>query len=134
MAGRVRQQAEQVEEGELLNLLDSMMEKCVYLNHTRTDDAYGSSVDAWTDGSQFDAVIIKNSSTEATIAERQGVTEIFTVVTRKSFLLDYHDVFRRISDGQIFRVTGIAKDSEAPEASTVKIAKVTAEKWVLPNA
>ena len=117
-----------------MSLIGSMMEKCVYINHTRTDDAYGSSVDAWTDGSQFDAAIIKNSTTEATIAEKQGVTEIFTVVTNKSFLLDYHDVFRRVSDGQIFRVTGKAKDSEAPEASTVKIAKVTAEKWVLPNA
>lgn len=117
-----------------MSLLDSMMEKCVYLNHTRTDDAYGSSVDAWTEGSQFDAAIIKNSTIEATIAERQGVTEIFMVVTRRSFLLDYHDVFRRVSDGQIFRVTGMAKDSEAPDASTVQIAKVTAERWVLPNA
>lgn len=117
-----------------MNLLDSMMEKCVLLNHIRTDDAYGSTVDTWTDGSQFDAAIIKNSTTEATIAEKQGITEIFTVVTKKSFLLDYHDVFRRVSDGLIFRVTSMAKDSEAPEASSVKIAKVTAEKWVLPNA
>lgn len=117
-----------------MSLLDSMMEKCVILNHARVDDAYGSSVDTWTDGSEFDATIIKNSTTEAVIAEKQGITEVFTVVTKKSFLLDYHDVFRRVSDGQIFRVTSMAKDSEAPEASTVKIAKATAEKWVLPNA
>ena len=61
-------------------------------------------------------------------------SEIYTVVTKKSFLLDYHDVFRRISDGQIFRVTGMAKDSEAPARSSVQIAKVTAERWELPNA
>ena len=117
-----------------MSLLDSMMERCILLNHVRTDDAYGSYVDTWTDGASFDATIIKNSTTEAIIAEKQGITEIFTVVTKKSFLLDYHDVFRRESDGQIFRVTSIGKDSEAPDASTVKIAKVTAEKWVLPNA
>ena len=117
-----------------MSLLDSMMEKCVFLNHSRTDDAYGSYVETWTDGATFDATIIKNSSTEATIAERQGVDEIFTVVTKSSFPLDYHDAFRRASDGQIFRVTGRTKDSEAPDASTVKIAKTTAEKWVLPNA
>ena len=117
-----------------MSLIESMMEECRILNHIRVDDPYGSTVDTWSDGAKFDATIIKNNTTEATIAERQGITEIFTVVTRKSFLLDYHDVFRRLSDGQIFRVTSMSKDSEAPEASTVKIAKVTVEKWVLPDA
>jgi hypothetical protein len=50
----------------------------------------------------------------------------------KGFSLDYHDVFRRVSDNQVFRVTSNIKDSEAPEASTVKIGKVTAERWELP--
>lgn len=115
-------------------LLDSMMEKCRIMNHVREDDPYGSSVDRWPEGASFDATIIKNSTTEATIAEKQGIDEIFTVVVKKSFPLDYHDVFKRLSDGQIFRVTSMTRDSEAPEASTVKIAKVTAEKWVIPDA
>ena len=117
-----------------MRLIESMMEKCAIMNHIREDDPYGSSTDTWSQGATFDAAVIKNSTTEATIAEKQGITEIFTVVTPKSFLLDYHDVFRRLSDGQIFRVTGNAKDSEAPAVSSVQIAKVTAEKWVLPNA
>ena len=110
------------------------MEKCRIMNHIREDDPYGSSVDRWAEGASFDATIIKNSTTEATIAEKQGIDEIFTIVVKKSFSLDYHDVFKRLSDGQIFRVTSMTKDSEAPEASTVKIAKVTAEKWVIPDA
>ena len=108
-----------------------MMEKCRILNHIREDDPYGSSTDTWQDGATFDAAIIKDSTTEAIVAEKQGITEIFTVVVKTGFVLDYHDVFRRLSDGQIFRVTSNVKDSEAPEASSVKIAKVTAEKWVL---
>lgn len=123
-----------MEEGGILSLIESMMEECRILNHIREDDPYGSSVDYWSDGATFDATIIKNSTTEATIAERQGIKEIFTVVTKKGFPLDFHDVFRRLSDDQIFRVTSVTKDSEAPEASTVKISKVTAEKWVLPDA
>lgn len=115
-----------------MNLIDRMMEKCRIMNHIREDDPYGSYTDTWSDGASFDATIIKDSTTEAIVAEKQGITEIFTVVTKKQFPLSYHDVFRRLSDGQIFRVTSNAKDSEAPEASTVKIAKVTAEKWVVP--
>ena len=117
-----------------MSLLDSMMERCRILNHVREDDPYGSYTETWTEGATFDATIIKNSTTEALIAEKQGIDEIFTVVTKRAFLLDYHDVFKRVSDGQVFRVTSNGKDSEAPDASTVQIAKVTAEKWVIPNA
>lgn len=134
MAGCVRIAAEQMEEGGILSLLDSMAEECRIMNHIREDDAVGSSVDYWSEGSKFLATIIKVSTTEAMIAEKQGITEIFTVVVKKGMTLDYHDVFKRISDGQVFRVTSSTVDSEAPNASTVKIAKVTAEKWVLPDA
>ncbi len=116
-----------------MNLLDSMMEECCILNHIRTDDDYGGYSDEWSEGATFDATIIKNTTTDAIIAEKQGIKEIFTIVTNKSFRLDFHDVFKRLSDDQIFRVTSNAKDSEAPEASTVKIVKVIAEKWELPE-
>ena len=117
-----------------MTLLEGMSDSCKIMNHVRQDDPYGGYTDTWTEGASFDATIIKNSTTEAIIAEKQGITEIFTVVTKKSFPLDYHDVFKRVSDGQIFRVTSNAKDSEAPDMSSVKICKVTAEKWVLPDA
>lgn len=112
-------------------LIDGMMEKCRIMNKVRQDDPYGSETVGWSDGTTFDATIIKNTTTDAVIAEKQGIKEIFTVVIRKGFSLGFHDVFKRVSDGEIFRVTSNVKDSEAPNASTVKIAKVTAEKWVL---
>ena len=115
-------------------LIYSEMEKCILLNHIREDDPYGSVKETWTDGMTFDAMVIKDSTTEAMIAEKQGVDEIYTVVVKKGITLEYHDAFRRVSDGQIFRVTSNIVDSTAPAASTVKIAKITAEKWVLPNA
>ena len=117
-----------------MNLLDSMATACRIMNHIRTDDAYGSWVDTWQEGASFTATIIKDSTTEATVAERQGISEIFTVVTRKGFPLSYHDVFKRLSDGAIFRVTSESVDSEAPARSSVQIAKVSAERWVLTSA
>ena len=114
-----------------MNLLESMMERCTLLNKITTGDGVLGRTTTWQDGATFDAAIIKDSSIEARIAEKQGVTEVFTVVTQKGFWLDYHDVFRRESDGDIFRVTSLQKGSEAPERSTVKIGKVTAERWEL---
>jgi len=116
-----------------LRLIDRMMEDCVFLNHLRIPDGRGGYKEVWQDGAEFSATIIKNSTTEATIAERQGIKEIYTVVVNTGVELDYHDAFRRKKDGATFRVTSMIKDSEAPDASTVKISKVTAERWELPD-
>lgn len=116
-----------------MTLIEKMMESCVLYNKIRTPDGYGSYIVTYQDGVEFKATIIKNSSTEAVIAEKQGVSEIFTVVVPKGFDLEYHDAFRRLKDGAVFRVTGLTKDNEAPDDSTVKIQKVTAERWTLPN-
>lgn len=115
-------------------MIYDLMEDCCFINHSRVDDAFGSSVETWTDGATFKAAIIKNNATEAIVAEKQGITEIFTVVIEKGFVLDYHDAFRRLSDGQIFRITAPSTDNDAPAASSIPIAKATAEKWVIPSA
>lgn len=122
-----------MEEGELLSLIESMMEDFVFLNKVKVDDPVGGYKDDYQDGVTFKAAVIKNSTTEAQIAEKNGISEIFTIVTDKSMVLEFHDVLRRASDGEIFRVTSRAVDSQAPEASTVPIAKVSAERWVLPT-
>ena len=115
-----------------MSLLTQMMEECRILNHVRTDDDFGGYSNIWTEGAKFSAAIAKNSSTEQQIAEKEGISEAFTVVVEDTFSLDYHDVFKRIRDGAIFRVTSRTTDSTAHPASTVRIAKVTAERWVLP--
>lgn len=114
-------------------MIFDMMETCHIYNKAVVDDSYGSTTKTYTKGAAFNAAIIKNSSTEAIVAEKQGVTEIYTVVTVQGFELDYHDVFRRQSDGAFFIVDSPAKDTEPPARSTVKIRKVTAEPWKIPD-
>ena len=116
-----------------MSLLTQMMEECKILNHVRTDDEFGGYSDAWTEGTKFMAAIAKNGSPEQLVAEKEGISEAFTVVVNDSIVLDYHDVFRRTRDQAIFRVTSRTTDSTAHPASTVRIAKVTAERWELPS-
>lgn len=115
-----------------MSLLTQMMEECRILNHVRTDDDFGGYTDVWTEGAKFMAAIAKNASPEQLVAEQEGITEQFTVVVEDSFTLDYHDAFKRTKDNEIFRVTSRTVDSTAHPASTVRIAKVTAERWELP--
>lgn len=133
MEGCIQGSAESVEEGGIfMNLLTQMMEECKILNRVRTDDPFGGYKETWTPGAKFKAAIGKDGSPEQLVAEKQGISEAFTVVVDQSFSLDYHDVFQRVRDGAIFRVTSRTTDSTAHPASTVKIAKVTAERWELP--
>lgn len=112
-------------------LYEAMMEACVLMEKVRVPDGLGGWTTQWTDGAPFDAAILKDSSTVAKIAEKDGVTELYTITVKRETPLEYHDVFRRVSDGQIFRVTSNQKDNESPVFSQINFGQVTAERWTL---
>lgn len=114
-----------------MNLLDTMKESCVMMNKTTLPDGMGGFIPTWVEGAAFDAVIRKDSAPEVRVAEQQDVNEMFTVIVAKSVPLEYHDVFKRLSDDAVFRMTSSVRDDAAPSPSTVQIAKGTAERWVL---
>lgn len=114
-----------------MTLLDSMRDPCVMMDKRTVSDGMGGFTTVWTEGAAFDATIIKNNSNEAVVGQQQGMNELFTVVVDKTISLDYHDVFKRVSDGQTFRLTSSTLDSAAPERSTIPIAKATCERWAL---
>ena len=114
-----------------MSLLLSAMEDCIFLNKIISDDGYGGYITTWTDGVHFDAAIVLNNSMEARIAEQQGVTALYTITTRKALNLQYHDVFRRVSDGKIFRVTSDGDDKKTPASATLDMRQVSAEEWTL---
>ena len=116
-----------------MTLLDSMMDHCIMIDKVSRSDGMGGFEYVWTEGAQFDATIIKLSSPAVTVAEMQGASEQYSVVVHAGVPLDFHDVFKRIKDGVTFRVTGYVRDTEAPKASTVQIAKVSAERWTIPS-
>lgn len=112
-------------------LIDAFKTECVMQDKTTTSDGIGGITYTWVDGAKFDAAIVKDNTMEARIAEKDGVTEVYTVTVDKSITLDYHDVFKRKSDGAIFRVTSNVTDSKTPSVSTFQFGQVTAERWVL---
>ena len=116
-----------------MSLLSEAMEQCVRINKTTTDDGYGGETTVWAEGAHFSAAIVADESIEARVAQSQGVTSTYTVTTTKDRMLEYHDVFRRLSDGKIFRVTSDGDDKYTPVSASLNMRQVTAEEWKLPN-
>ncbi len=116
-----------------MSLLKDAMEKCIMLDKKRQQDGEGGFTTTWTEGAEFKAAITFNTSLQARTAEKQGVTSLYTVTVSKNAMLEYHDVFKRLSDGKIFRVTSDGDDSFAPKSATLDMRQVSAEEYVLPK-
>lgn len=115
-----------------MSLIDDFKASCVMIDKKRIPDGEGGFNTAWTEGAQFQAAITFDSSIEARIAEKQGVTSLYTITTDRNAKLEYHDVFKRISDGKIFRVTSDGDDIQTPHRASFQFSQVTAEEWALP--
>lgn len=114
-----------------MSLLTDSMEKCVILNKQTISDGYGGYTSSYQDGAKFLAAIRFDTSMEGRTAEKQGVTSLYTIITQKAMNLQYHDIFRRVEDGKIFRVTSDGDDKKTPESATLNMREVTAEEWSL---
>lgn len=112
-------------------LMDDFKKPCVLMEKKRVPDGEGGFLPTWTEGAEFTAAITFNTSIEARRAEKDGVSSLYTVTTDKNAALEYHDVFKWLSDGKIFRVTSDGDDVQSPERASFSIAQVTAEEWTL---
>lgn len=116
-----------------MSLLSDAMESCTILNKQTAEDGYGGYTSTYVEGAQFDAAITFDTSMEARMADKQGVTSMYTVTTSRAMMLEYHDIFRRDRDGKIFRVTSDGDDKFTPASTALDMRQVTAEEWSIPS-
>lgn len=112
-------------------LIDCMMESCVFMVKKAEQDGSGGSNTEWVDGEPLMAAIIRDTSTEARIAEAAGTVDVYTITVSRSVRLKYHDVIKRLSDGKTFRITSDNADKKSPVCTALDIAQSTAEAWRL---
>ena len=114
-----------------MKLYETMMDSCVMLDKHTVPDGLGGFTTEWSEGAGFLAAINKDNTLDARIAEKQGVTEVYTVTVNKGVTLSYHDVFKRLEDNAVFRVTSNTIDSTSPKVASFAIGQVSAERWEL---
>ena len=117
-----------------MSLLDEYMVNCIFLDKTTVPDGYGGYDIIWKEGAPFKAAIVLDNSIEARVAEKQGVTALYTVTTSKALNLQYHDVFKRSSDGKVFRVTSDDDDKSTPASASIDMRQVSAEEYTLSGS
>ena len=116
-----------------MSLLDEALEPFVMMDKTSVPDGYGGFTRGWKEGAGFNAAAVKDTSMEARIGAQQGVTGVYTITTPRSVKLEYHDVFKRVSDGKIFRSTSDGDDSATPRSASLDMRNVAAEEFELTS-
>ena len=116
-----------------MSLLAEAMEDCTMYDKRMVDDGYGGFIPVYSPGVVFQAAIVIDNSVSAQLAQSEGVVGVYTVTTTKAINLQFHDVFRRMSDEKIFRVMSDGDDKKTPESAGLNMRQVVAEEWSLPN-
>ena len=116
-----------------MSLLDEYTVKCRILTKTITEDPVGGYKTEWTPGTCFQAAWEYESAPEITVAEQEGVSRTYRIYVDKTLSLDFHDVFRRKDNGQIYRVTNPGTDRKTPSFSLLNKRLIEVEKWELPH-
>lgn len=116
-----------------MSLLTQAMTDFTIINRQTVDDGYGGYTNVWTDGATIKAAAVLDNSIQARVAEKDGVTAVYTIITPKAVNLQYHDVLRRESDKKIFRVLSDGDDKRTPKTASLDMRSVGAEEWELPR-
>lgn len=112
-----------------MSLLEQAMEECVMMDKTTADDGYGGIEIVYVPGAPFSAAITFDSSILAKTASVQGVTDLYTITTKKNIVLQFPDVFKRLKDGKMFRVTADGNDNKTPDTAGLNMRVVSAEEF-----
>ena len=116
-----------------MSLMDEYNVECELLVRTRKDDPLGGYTSKWVPGAHFSAAWEYESAPEITVAEQEGVARTYRIYVHKTLDLDYHEVFRRTDNGQVYRVTTPGTDRKTPSFSLLNKRLIEVEKWELPH-
>lgn len=114
-----------------MSLLDQFSTEFIIMEKQRIADGEGGFITEWHEGESINLALRHDQTMQARRAMAEGVTSVYTFLAPKNCGLDFHDVLKRVSDGQCFRITSNSGDSITPPMATMDLTSFTAEKWEL---
>lgn len=116
-----------------MSLLDDFSRVCVIMEKTRKPDAESGYITTWTEGAEFIDYQARDTSMEARIAEKQGVTSVYSALVDKAVPIEYGDYYKDKESGVIYRVTSDPEEKQAPKSASFPLKYFTAERAELPT-
>lgn len=116
-----------------MSLLDDFARTCVLMEKKRVPDGAGGYIVEWTEGAEFTNYQALDTSMEARIAEKQGVTSLYSALVRADFPIEYNDYFKDKTTGLTYRVTSNPEEKVAPKSASFSLKYFTAERKELPQ-
>ncbi len=116
-----------------MSLLTESFETFNFIEKSPKPDGQGGFTMNWNEGAEFQAHARLDNSIQAKIAEKQGVTSLYTITTSKNVTLENNDVIKRKSDRKFFRITSNGDDNKTPDGASLKMRQVSAELWILSH-
>lgn len=95
-------------------------------------DGMGGFVTEFIESEPFMGAINIDSSVEMRIAEKQGVTSVYTFTTNKNVELSYGDIIMCVSSGLYYRLTSKIDEMVTPKRSLMSFKQCQAESWEKP--
>lgn len=116
-----------------MSLIDEAMTKSYIMDKQTIPDGRGGVITRYVEGAEVMIAYSFDTSTEARVGQQQGANSRYTLTTKKSVVLQYHDVVKRSSDNKTFRVTSNGDDNYTPASSALNMRQVEAEYWEIPK-
>lgn len=116
-----------------MSLVENAMEKSYIMDKTTASDGRGGTITTYKEGAEIKVAYSFDTSTQARIADQAGTSDRYTLTTKKSVNLQYHDVVKRDRDKKIFRITSDGDDNYTPSTASIDMRQVEAEEWSLPT-
>lgn len=114
-------------------LIDDFARVCVIVEKSREPDGEGGYFVTWSEGAEFINHQAVDTSMEARIAEKQGVTSAYSALVEQSVPIEYGDYFKERATGAVYRVTSRPEEKQAPKSSSFDLKYFTAERTELPT-
>lgn len=116
-----------------MSLIEEFMETFVIMDQRRVPDGASGFITQWLEGAEVQLALTLDTTLEARRASQEGMNSSFKVYMNTASALGFHDVVKRIRDGQTFRLTSDATDKHVPKSSSLDLCMATAQRWELTS-
>jgi hypothetical protein len=106
----------------------------------KTPDGQGGSHTVYTDGASIEAAAVNGQTAQSAVTRNPAMTAQmpdpapqYALYTRRTVLLPFHAIVKRLRDGQYFRILTDSADAAAPAGSRLDLRYYGAEKWRMPD-